>query len=490
MARGANRNLGRARLPLRVAADHRPGAAGEPYAVATVRLPAMRGAERLLARRTYDRVMAQWPIVVEGEGNRPPPIGHDVESGLLLARGPEVVAWGSVEGIPWLIQAFVTAPGPDGKWWEHGPVGPVLEFALGKDGWFGGGEAGTLLNEGTHLTASIHFFGSHPDIVAWVGVVSDEISRVEVHLDDGDARTIEPNRGPPGFPRLFWFFPPRGAVGHVLALAADGRELQREDRVDADVHPRGNVGTSVNAFGYPAGRPPPGWPDDPAEYAPGEGPRHAEDLHLHEATFPLYVVAPDRWEGYAGRAGSGTSGALLDRVSFGYFDEPGGSRRGFEIGNERPGRRPPLERPPRPEDVGIWWSEPLPDDVTVNFAARFLSPEDRRGLAGDRGWPEIGPVRVAAIVELDVAGHRVEAVTREYRRLPQLRSIRFDLPDVHLALHGWNLTFDELEQYAGAVERLVLGSDLFRAMEEAEARTKQRFDELHGHDSGDEPNGG
>jgi hypothetical protein len=197
--------------------------------------------------------------------------------------------------------AFVTAPGPEGKWWEHGPVGPGLEFALGKDGWFGGGEAGTLLNQGTNLTASIHFFGSHPDIVAWVGIVSDQVSGVEVHLDDGDnARTIDLHWGPQGFPRLFWFFLPRGAVGHVLALDADGRELQREDLVDADVDPGSNAGTSVNAFGYPAGRPPPGWPDDPTEYAPGEGPRHAEDFHLHEATFPLYVVPPGTWEGYAG----------------------------------------------------------------------------------------------------------------------------------------------------------------------------------------------
>jgi hypothetical protein len=118
------------------------------------------------------------------------------------------VAWGSVQGIPWLIQAFVTAPCPEGKWWEHGPVGTMLEFALGKDGWFGGGEAGTYPNDG-HAS-----------------------------------------------------YPPRGATGHVVASSADGRELQRDDLVEVDVQPRTNVGASVNAFGYPAGPPPPGWPDD------------------------------------------------------------------------------------------------------------------------------------------------------------------------------------------------------------------------------------
>jgi hypothetical protein len=230
--------------------------------------------------------MARWPTFVEGEGDQPGAIRHDVDPGLRLARPPEIIAWGRVEGVPWQIQAFVTAPSPDGRWWEHGPVGPVLEFALGKDGWSGGGEAGTYLNEGTHLTASIHFFGSHPEIVAWLGVVSDEVKRLEVRVDDGDVRTIKLNPGPIGFPRLFWFFPPRGATGHVVALSADGRELQRENLVEIDVHPRSNAGTSVNAFGYAAGRPPPGWPDDPTEYGPGEGPRHAEDFHLHERRSP------------------------------------------------------------------------------------------------------------------------------------------------------------------------------------------------------------
>lgn len=424
--------------------------------------------------------MARWPTVVEGEGDRPRAIGRDVDPGLRLAQPPEVVAWGRVEGVPWQIQAFVTASGPEGKWWEQGPVGPVLEFALGMDGWFGGGEAGTHLNEGTHLTASIHFFGSLPNIVAWLGVVSDEVARLEVRLDEGDVRTIELHAGRTGFPSLFWFFPPRRATGHLLAFSTDGRELQREDLVDVEVHPQGNAGTSVNAFGYPADRPPPGWPDDRAEYGPGEGPRHAEDFHLHEASFPLYVVPPDRWDGYAGLSGSGSSGRDVDHVGFGYFDEPGGQRYGFEVINQHLGRRQLLKRPARREDVGIWWSDPFPADDTVNCAARFLSPEEQRELTGDRGWLETGPVQLVNIVELHVAGHRVEAALHTYRRLPALRSVSFDLPDVHLVLHGWDLTFDKLEHYARALERLELGTDLFGSMQTAEARTTRRFDELHG----------
>ncbi len=47
----------------------------------------------------------------------------------------------------------------------------------------------------------------------------------------------------------------------------------------------------------------------------------------------------------------------------------------------------------------------------------------------------------------------------------------------------------KLERYARALERLELGTDLFRSMEAAQARTKHRFDELHGHEHGDGPNG-
>jgi hypothetical protein len=52
---------------------------------------------------------------------------------------------------------------------------------------------------------------------------------------------------------------------------------------------------------------------------------------------------------------------------------------------------------------------------------------------------------------------------------------------VRLVVHGWDLTFDELEGYARTLERLELGTDLLRSMEAAQARTTRRFDELHGH---------
>ena len=388
-----------------------------------------------------------------------------------------MVAWGSVEGVPWRIEAFVTAPGVGGRWWEHGPVGPGLDFELGTtDGWFGGGEAGTFLNEDTHLTASILFWGAHPEIVAWLGVVSDDVSRVEVHLDEGDVRPIEIHSGPVDFPRLFWFFPPRGAMGHVVAEAADGRELQREELVEVFVHGRSNAGTSVNPFAYMGDRPPPGWPDDPTVYAGGVGPRHADDFLLYEATFPLYVVPPDRWIGYTRLSGGGSSDGHLDHVVFGYVDEPRDPHVGFEVNCEDPERRP--GKPgidPRDMDA------PFLTDDAFNFAARFLRARERDDLMDDFGRADAGPMRNEGPIELDVAGHRVTAGRRTFGRLPSLRSLGFDLPAVRVVVNGWGLTFEDLVRYARALEQLELGTDLHHAMTSAQARTDRRFDDPDGH---------
>jgi hypothetical protein len=429
--------------------------------------------------------VSSWPVVIEADGDQPIVIEEGLEPGLVYARPPELVAWGTVDSIPWRIQAAITAPGPEAKWWEHGPVGPEFVFMLGKDDAFGGGGAPTHLNDGTHLTASIDFFGSLPAIVCWVGVVSDDVARLEVRLDDGNAREIELHKGPVGFPRLFWFFPPRGALGVVVARAADGAELQTEHLMDLEVHPQSNASTGVNAFGYRDGGPPPGWPDDPAEYGPGEGPRHAEDFHLHEVSFPIYVIRPDRWDGYAGLSSSSSSGQDVTHVAFGYFDEPGGSRRGLEIVNARPDHRSWV-RSVRQEDVGVWWGDRVPDDDVENFAARFISREDHASMQGEHGFLDIGPIRVAAIVELEAVGRHVQAQRREFRRLPSLRSIEFELPQTRVTLLGWKLSFEELEDHARALEQLQLRTDLFRALEAAEAWAGRRFREREHHHQGDD----
>ncbi|HEY7660821.1 MAG TPA: hypothetical protein VIC58_09520 [Actinomycetota bacterium] len=382
--------------------------------------------------------------------------------------------------MPWQIDAYVLAPAPDGKWWEHGPVGPGFQFMLGEQGGFGGGDVGTFLNEGTHLSASTHVFGSQPSIVAWTGVTSERVVAIEVRLGDGEVRRVEPIRLLDGFPPVFWFFPPRGAPGDVVALAADGAVLQTDHLVDSDVPPNANSGSAVNPFGYRDDRPPPGWPPDDTVYGPGEGPRHAEDFHLHEVTFPIYALMPDRWDGYACLSGSSTSMRGVDEVRIGYFEEPAGGRRGLEVVSGRPDRHGRRTR--HDQDVGVWWAEPYSDPDVLNFAPRFLSTDELRASFGEFGLPDFGVTRVAALTELEVDGHRVEARRREFARHPALRCVDFVLPGVRVVVQGWGLSFDELEEHARALEPLELGTDLLQALKDAQDRSDRRASELYRHD--------
>jgi hypothetical protein len=390
---------------------------------------------------------------------------------LPILEGPIVLAQGTVDAVPWQVDAAVTGPTPEGDWWEHGPVGPSLAFGLGEGGAFGGGGGTALLGDGIHVHAGIHFFGAHPSVIAWVGVVSDDVASLEIRLDDGDRRAITP-RGVPlqGFAlRAFWCFPPRGATGKVVALTADGRELQSDDLLDVEVGAHANAGTGVGGVTWRDDRPPPGWPEELRTFGPGEGPRRGEDFSLHEAGFPMYVVPPDRWAGSIGLSSTGSSATSVHSVAFGYFDRrprEGELARGFEVTSSI--RQPhPSVRPPSPDDVGTWFDERLPPDDVVNFVGRFLSREVERALQDDRGWADYGAVRLTALAELEVEGTLVRVAEREYHRLPQLRELRFRLPPTEVILLGWSLPFDQLEGFAAALERLELGTDLFRGIEAA-----------------------
>lgn len=191
-------------------------------------------------------------------------------------------------------------------------------------------------------------------------------------------------------------------------------------------------------------------------------------------------MAPDRWDGYAGLASSGTVGGRLDHVGFGYFDEPGGLHLGFEVVNEQPKRRH-MEPSIGPEHLGIWWSDPFGDDNETNFSSRFLSRHELRAMEDDRGVVPVFPARWTAIVDVEVAGRPVQAVHREYRSLPALRAIRLVLPGVRVTLFGWELSAEELQTHASSLERLELDTELLRAMERAQRRNDRRFSELQGH---------
>ena len=58
--------------------------------------------------------------------------------------------------------------------------------------------------------------------------------------------------------------------------------------------------------------------------------------------------------------------------------------------------------------------------------------------------------------------------------------LRFDLPDVEVTISGWRIEFAELEGHARLLQRLELGTPLLRSMEEAQAASKRRAEELYG----------
>lgn len=373
----------------------------------------------------------------------------------------------------------MTTPGPHARWWDHGPVGPELEFFLGKDGWFGGGGVSTWLDEANDITASLDFFGRFPDIVSWVGVASDRTDHVEVRLDDGRSERVDLHEGPVGFPRFFWFFPPRGAAGVVVAVDADGNELQRESLMDIEVSPTSNAGTTISGLGWPADRPPPGWPPDPSEYGPGEGPRWDEDFYLHVATFPFFVLPPQSWEGFALLGGGQSSGPPrnVTEVRFAYLDAIPAPSRGLAIHNRHPHdarQRARTRRPARQEDVGVWFAASSFDQDEMDLLGRFLPQEDVRRMHLD-ARQDIGPRRYLGSVEIGSPGHRVPAERWEYMDHLKLRVLRTALPDVELTVLSWDLSEADLLGYASRLERLEVGTELFRRMSEAQAASDAAF---------------
>lgn len=162
----------------------------------------------------------EWPEV-RTEGPPPAPDHIRVEEGTVLIRLPEVIAHGLVTGIPWAIQAWETGPARGAKWWEvMEPVGLEMELSLGAHGFLGGGGVHVRVPEGHAFTASGHFFGRVPHVIAWVGVVVDGVARLEVRLEDGRSRDVPLHPGLRGMPRFFWFFPPRGVPPEIVVVRA------------------------------------------------------------------------------------------------------------------------------------------------------------------------------------------------------------------------------------------------------------------------------
>ena len=389
----------------------------------------------------------------------------------------KMIASGTVNEIPWAIQGYVTAPGPNAKWWHHGPLGPELEFLLGTNGSFGGLGVIARIPDGTDFTSSVGFTGALPEIVTWVGVASARTDHLEVRLDDGSMRRVELIEGPEGFPRLFCFFPPRGAEGDVVAVDVGGAELQRERLLERDVSPDANSGTSVNPFSWPGGSPPPGWPEDAAEYGPGEGPRWDEDFTLHVAGFPIYVLPPEHWDGYTMLSGRGSTGEHeVTQIRFAYLDAIPDPGHGLGVHSRHPDERSSLRRVAREEDIGIWLPGTSIVEDEMDFLVRFLprAEVDRLIL---RPVVDLGPRRYLGRVELRSGW---QADHWEYRDHPLLRLLRISLPDVDLTVLGWGISEERLLWSASHLERLELGSELLQRMRSAVTGSNTLFSRTFG----------
>jgi len=395
----------------------------------------------------------------------------------------EVIASGTVNEIPWAIQAYVTAPGPNAQWWHHGPLGPELEFLLGEDDSFGGLGTIARIPDGTDFTSSVGFTGALPEIVAWVGVATDRTDHLEVQLDDGTTRRVELSEGPEGFPRFFWFFPPRGAEGDVVAVDVGGAELQREHLLERDVSPDANCGASVNPFSWPGGSPPPGWPEDTAEYGRGQGPRWEEDFYLHVAGFPIFVLPPEHWEGYAMLSGMGSTGEHheVTQIRFEYLDAIPDPDRGLGVYCRQPDERSSRRRTAREDEIGVWLPGVSVDEDEMGFLTRFLPRAEVDRLIF-RPVVDLGPRRYLGRAAIDLRHGETSAERWEYRDQPKLRVVRMPLPGVDVTLLGWNISEERLLSFASRLEQLQLGSALLKrmgsAVNESDAAFRRTYPDL------------
>jgi len=416
--------------------------------------------------------------VTVGDPERHRTIDQGIDQDFVLAMPRTVLATGTVNEIPWVIQGYVTAPGPDARWWQNGPVGAELEYLLGKDGSFGGGSAAARIPDDTDFTSAVSFFGALPEIVAWVGVASERTDHLEVRLDDGSTRQIELSEGPDGFPRYFWFFPPRGAEGDVVAVDVDGRELQSEPLLERDVPPEANAGTTVNPFSWAADSPPPSWPDDTATYGPGEGPRWDEDFALHVAGFPIFVLPPEHWNGYTMLSGMGSSDRAVTQVRFAYLDEIPDPDRALGVHCRLPDERWSRRRVAREEDIGVWVpGDSIADDET-DLLGRVL-PRDEFDRLILRPVVDLGPRRYLGRAAVQLPDGDTSVERWEYRDYPNLRSLRMPLPEVVVTLVGWRIAEERLLWFASRLERLELGSDLLERMGSAVAESHAAFSRVY-----------
>lgn len=178
----------------------------------------------------------EWPEVSYG-GDFTPYVDHVIDMQGVLDPGvvgkKHVVAYGTVQGIPWSLTGFMSTDHSDD------PI-PVGELFLGPRGQFGGSGLGF---SGPQFGVSGTGFGSM-GLTAYAGIVGESVAAVEFRLASGEARPIRLFEGPSTVgARYFVLWPPTGAVGEIVALDASGEVVDQASLcVSADIPKDSTVG--------------------------------------------------------------------------------------------------------------------------------------------------------------------------------------------------------------------------------------------------------
>ena len=138
-----------------------------------------------------------WPVITLG-GDFTPYMGE------ISGAHAGVLAYGTVDGIPWSAVASDSCIG----------------LFIRKDGGTFCTDASPESRPGLDLES---IASGGVATVGYVGVISSAVTRVEVHLDDGQTRAVDLIPGPSdGGLSYFVLFPPPRAPGQVVALGASG----------------------------------------------------------------------------------------------------------------------------------------------------------------------------------------------------------------------------------------------------------------------------
>jgi hypothetical protein len=178
----------------------------------------------------------EWPEVSYG-GDFTPYVDHVIDlEGVLdpdVVGKKHVVAYGTVQGIPWSLTGFMSTDH------SNDPI-PVGELFLGRGGLFGGSG---LRFSGPQFGVSGTGFGS-VGLTAYAGIVGESVAAVEFRPASGDARPIRLFEGPSTVgARYFVLWPPTGAVGEIVALDASGEVVDQASLcVSADIPEDSTVG--------------------------------------------------------------------------------------------------------------------------------------------------------------------------------------------------------------------------------------------------------